>query len=412
MIIIDAIIINTVLILFPIFSYFLFSIYSKDAGHKVDDLVFDLAIYSSIYLILSHYEDIVLIKMVMLTIPLLIVYLKEKWEAILIISIVISIYYFSEGVNCLLIIFEFISYYILFKLAKKRSLNDYHILGIFTLIKIVTLSYILFQLESIINSYIIINYIISVIIYYFSIIFVYHLLDKCEKIEDYHIVAKELEEQKQFRESLFKITHEIKNPIAVCKGYLEMLNTDNQDYVEKYIPIIKQEIERSITLMNDFLELTKLKVECTEMNVTLLLEDVNEMVKGLVKERKIKWESDYFDYPVYINGDYKRLKQVLLNLIKNSIEAIKRKDGEIKLITKKQRHKLIISIIDNGIGMDRNTLKKIGKPYYTTKKGGTGLGVRLSKEIIEAHFGILQYKSKKSKGTTVVITLPFMKKSI
>ena len=113
---------------------------------------------------------------------------------------------------------------------------------------------------------------------------------------------------------------------------------------------------------------------------------------------------------IYIEGDYDRLKQVLINLIKNSIESIKKDDiGLIKLKINYTFKKVCIILEDNGIGMNKETLKRIGEPFYTTKKNGTGLGVKLSKEIVELHNGKIIYESKLGKGTMVKIFLPIKK---
>ena len=79
-------------------------------------------------------------------------------------------------------------------------------------------------------------------------------------ITNLHEMVSKLEKDNKLRDSLFKLSHEIKNPIAVCKGYLDMLNLENKDKSEKYIGIIKSEIDRSLNVMNDFMEYSKIKV--------------------------------------------------------------------------------------------------------------------------------------------------------
>ena len=109
----------------------------------------------------------------------------------------------------------------------------------------------------------------------------------------------------------------------------------------------------------------------------------------------------------YINGDYNRLNQVLLNIIKNSIEAVDiEKKSYIKIYTTLENEKIKIYIEDNGIGIPKENMKKISEPFFTTKQNGTGLGVLLSKEIIAAHNGKIEYNSEERIGTTVIITLP------
>ena len=110
---------------------------------------------------------------------------------------------------------------------------------------------------------------------------------------------------------------------------------------------------------------------------------------------------------IYLNLDYLRMKQVLVNVWKNALEA-KKEDEQlnVRVEVKETRNDIKIIIEDNGIGMDKDTLERITEIFYTTKASGNGLGVVLSKEIIEMHNGTINYKSTLGKGTTVTITLP------
>ena len=100
-------------------------------------------------------------------------------------------------------------------------------------------------------------------------------------------------------------------------------------------------------------------------------------------------ESDIY---TYVDAD--RIKQVLINLIKNSIEALeKEKNKQIKIILKQSKKYTTIQVIDNGCGISSQNIKRIGEPFFTTKEKGTGLGVALSKEIIELHNGRINYES-------------------
>ena len=106
------------------------------------------------------------------------------------------------------------------------------------------------------------------------------------------------------------------------------------------------------------------------------------------------------DDEIFINGDYNRLSQVLINIIKNSIESINN-DGKITINSKLKNNKYYLTINDNGCGMDSEVLEKIKEPFFTTKKRGSGLGVSLIYEIIEAHNAKINYESTYGKGTKV-----------
>ena len=232
-------------------------------------------------------------------------------------------------------------------------------------------------------------------------------IDKENEIVNFHISLKEIEKQKQVQNTIFKITHEIKNPIAVCKGYLDMFDINNQEHSKKYIPILKEEIERTLILIQDFLATSHVKINPEEMDMNLLLEEVIHNFKPILKQKKIVLESFIDDKEYYMMGDYYRLNQVLINLLKNAIEAMKEK-GKLHIHTEVEHQQLMIYIKDNGEGISDENLKKIVEPFFTTKENGTGLGVGLSIDIVKKHHGSIQYYSKQGIGTTVVLTFPLL----
>ena len=221
---------------------------------------------------------------------------------------------------------------------------------------------------------------------------------------------KELEKEKVLRTSLFKLTHEIKNPLAVCKGYLDMLDLNNKDKILKYIPIIKGEIERTLILMDDYLDYTKVKIQKEEVDIYLLLNDIIESLELFFKENKINLEYLVPDDELYLMVDYNRIKQVIVNILKNATEArdINKEELIIKIRTRVTKNYFKIIIEDNGIGMDKDVLEQVTDLFFTTKKNGTGLGTSLSKEIVELHGGKIKYLSEVGIGTTVIINLPII----
>ena len=244
---------------------------------------------------------------------------------------------------------------------------------------------------------------ISFFTFCIALFLVIQLFRQSDDILKLYKTMRELQEEKQIRESLFKITHEIKNPIAVCKGYLDMFDVNNQEHSRKYIPIIREEIERVLILLKDFLSITKIKVE---QDINLLLEDVIESFLPLITDRKIKIISHIKDDELYIMADYNRLSQVFVNIIKNSIEALENiENGVIEITIKENKNTIKVKVEDNGIGITSENIKRMKDPFFTTKQNGTGLGVYLSTEIVKAHNGSIQYASKE-KGTIVTITLP------
>lgn len=249
--------------------------------------------------------------------------------------------------------------------------------------------------------------ILLIIFLFFMSMLAIYIIALYGDIANVYNVLESDDEEKRLRDSMFKITHEIKNPIAVCKGYLDMFDVENEVHYGKYIPIIKQEINRTLMLMNDFLNLARLNIVKQRFNLTVLLEDVCEICASLAKSKKIRFRSHYQEYDIYVYADYERLKQVFINVIKNAVEALETTEcGEIIFNADSKLYKVVFTVIDNGPGMTKEQLLKVGEAFYSTKMNGTGLGVKFCREIIEAHNGTIQYLSKKNHGTRVIITIP------
>ena len=115
----------------------------------------------------------------------------------------------------------------------------------------------------------------------------------------------------------------------------------------------------------------------------------------------------YIDEEIFINGDYERLKQVLINVIKNAVEAMS-ENGLIEVIVKRNKKTVSLQIKDNGCGMTKEELSKIDDLFYSSKEKGLGIGVPLSREIISLHQGKMEYKSKENEYTKIIITLPLI----
>ncbi|MBE6144839.1 MAG: HAMP domain-containing histidine kinase [Firmicutes bacterium] len=398
----DSFLLSFIFITFPLLLYLFYVAHSKNIEKKENDLFLGLALFSSIYLLIKLGFNYIGEKNILLiNIPIIIAYIKNrKIEAILLSMIAIFYYIDSTSQLWILLIVEYIIYWTIYLLKEKNiiKINDYVFGSIVLSLKLI-MCLISNSSVNVVN-----NFIISYIIMCFVIMF----LKKGDDILKYHMTFKELENEKQIRLSLFKITHEIKNPLAVCKGYLDMLNTSNKEQCIRYIPIIKEEIDRTLLLLKDFLSVSKIKLDIDILDVTLLLEESLESLKTLLKEKGIALEFNFED-EIYINGDYNRLSQVIINIIKNSIEAIgDKKEGKITIKIETDNKYVAILFIDNGMGISKENLKRIKEPFFTTKPQGTGLGVSLSYEIIEAHHGTINYETEYGEGTKVTIKIPLM----
>lgn len=408
---VDGIIINLLYVLFPIILYLIFISYKKNEkkDQQEDLIVLSVMLITSLYLII-RFDTVYDLKfcIILCNIPLLISYLKNMKTTSICLSIGIIFYYIkSYNFNIYMLLFEYFIYFFVYMVVKKNKMNYRCLINSFVLIKGFVLSFQEFALIQNYHTFLFsfLYVLLLMLSFYFISYVVFYLLDHIEQILNFNHTLQELEREKVLKSSLFKLTHEIKNPIAVCKGYLDMMDGKDSKKIKKYLPIIKSEVERTLVIMDDFLDYSKIKIEKDILDMNMLIEDTLDSLKYIFYNNEVIIKRDLIDDDFYIEGDYNRLKQVLVNVFKNAIEA-KREDMIIKLKTSVKKKNFVIEIEDNGTGMDSETLSKIYDTFYTTKKNGTGLGVAISKEIIDSHDGTIKYESEFGVGTKVTIQLP------
>lgn len=397
----EIIILDIIFIVFPILCYVIYMFFAKTLQKEKNKLILDCALFTSIYLLfkygINEYNSIPLI---LFDIPLIIAYIKKRNISIVLITIILIFYYcICFSTNNIIVIISYIIYVVIYFIKYKYKKID------FLNISLIVKSIIFYS--AYLNSTNFFKVIIVILVFYIMTKCIINIFNNTQSVISLYNSLQKFEDDKQSKESLFKITHEIKNPIAVVKGYLDMYDVDNKQHSIKFIPIIKEEINRVLTLLEDFLCITKIKIEKEEMDLSLLLDDVKNSFELILKEHNVEFVCKDIN-ELYIEADYNRLKQVLVNVIKNGMESID-KNGLIKLSVNRNKNKVKIIVEDNGIGMSKAELEKIKEPFFTTKKIGTGLGIYLSNEIIHSHGGNIKYKSKEGKGTKVTITLPIKK---
>ena len=150
-----------------------------------------------------------------------------------------------------------------------------------------------------------------------------------------------------------------------------------------------------------------IKIEKKEINFSTLIDDIKDVLIPFFKAKNVSFYFEVEDEEnLIISVDYLRMKQVVLNIIKNAVESCTSNIGQVSTTVFKDSDSLYIYVKDNGSGMSKEVLENMLQPFYTTKEKGTGLGVSLSKEIIEAHKGNISYTSSLGKGTICKISLP------
>lgn len=404
--VIENVVINLIFILFPLMIYFIYCCYTSLNKNKYVNIVLLFSLFSSMYLFLKYGYSVNDSKILLFSnIPIVIAYIKKEYKVGILLSLFLIIYcYYVFNISILFMTIKFILYYICYFFFNKSKLNVSDFISVIAVVQAFFLSFEVFYAETL-YLYNIMEIFLLVGIFYVITFFVLFMFSFIDKLVSVFYQIKELEKEKELKNALFKLTHEIKNPLAVCKGYLDMLNINDKKNSEKYINILRQEIDRSLNIMNDFLDYNRIKINKELIDINYLLEDVYNSFKILNNSKNIKLKYRVIDDEIYVNGDYDRLKQVMLNLIKNSMEAIA-ESGNINISLDVDNNKCIINIIDDGEGMSDDTLNNIKNLFYTTKSFGSGIGVSLSNEIIKAHGGELNYYSKLGNGTRVEVILP------
>ncbi|SDZ23002.1 two-component system, sporulation sensor kinase A [Evansella caseinilytica] len=241
-----------------------------------------------------------------------------------------------------------------------------------------------------------------------------------QKEQGYGIMIKDITELKQNQRQLRHseqlsvigelaagVAHEIRNPLTSLKGFLQLME-DKDKTIASYKEIMASEIERINLIVNELLLLAKPKELNFQTKPLLpMMETVITIAKtqAILHNVQILLEYEESLAGVNVRCEENKLKQVFLNLLKNAIEAMV-SDGYIYVKIKKNHDRVLVQIIDEGIGIPQEKLANLGKRFYTTKENGTGLGLMLSINIIREHGGETEISSVEGQGTEVKVYLP------
>lgn len=405
----NDVVLNLILVMFPVLLYFIYNCYRELTCEKYNGVLLDLALASSMYLCF-RYGNIENNSMGLLfcNLPIVVAYLKRYSSVALLLSIFVVIYSYTYfDVSLVWLILKYGCYLGIYYFGCKREIRDNTFIIAIVVLQGFFLSFEYFYNFQYSDIGTLIEIVVMMILFYLLPFFLLYLFRLADQVTSLHLTVAQLEKDMQLKNSLFKITHEVKNPIAVCKGYLDMIDVNDREKCERYIPIIRQELKRSLDIMSDFMEFSKIKIDKEIIDVNMLLEEIESDLELLLGSRDIELKFKGVRDEVYIDGDYNRLKQVFINIVKNSMEAIEG-SGKIEVLTHILKGQYYIEISDNGCGMDEETVERVKEMFFTTKVKGSGLGVSLSNEIIKAHQGSINYSSKVGKGTKVVVKLPMV----
>jgi len=204
------------------------------------------------------------------------------------------------------------------------------------------------------------------------------------------------------------LAHEIRNPLEAISGAVEVIKLKGNINSNKgFYNIIKEEISTLNNFLDEFLNFARIKsYEFQKVNINNLINDISKLLEPMLENNNISLEKEFNNQKIYIQGDENKIKSVFTNILLNSIEAIN-ESGFIKIRVEDVEEHILIFVEDNGSGIKNEDLDKIFNPFFTTKKDGSGIGLSISKEIIEKHEGQIRVNSV--ENTVFKIKLPIYK---
>lgn len=204
------------------------------------------------------------------------------------------------------------------------------------------------------------------------------------------------------------MAHEIKNPLSSIKTFAEYLPEKYQDpaFREKFFRIVQSEIERINSIVQELSAFAKpAPPQLQLIHLNALLDDTLVLLSNQCLKQGVEVRNAFHQNGLTIHGDPQQLKQVLLNLFLNSLEAMP-SGGRLEVSAATDHQTLRLSIADTGSGIPSEKLQQVWDPFFTTKERGMGLGLAIVKGIVERHGGQISLRSRTGQGTVVEVSLP------
>ncbi|QDS37613.1 GHKL domain-containing protein [Brevibacillus brevis] len=246
---------------------------------------------------------------------------------------------------------------------------------------------------------------------FFGLWLLMSLFSKCVSDKELFIRHAQNEKIQTMSHVAASLAHEVRNPLTAVKGFLKLIqeSPENLVKIDQYIRISLDEIQRTEAILTEYLAISKpLKERHEIINVSEHLHAIREVMLPFANMHNVELTLQDFERPVTIKANPDEFKQVLVNFIKNAIEACSDiSEGKVSLDLLIERNKALLVIKDNGVGMDAGQISRLGMIYFSTKTTGTGLGLTYSYHVIHAIGGTVNVSSKPRVGTKFTIMLPY-----
>ena len=254
----------------------------------------------------------------------------------------------------------------------------------------------------------------------------YPLYDYDNKLRGIIITIEDITEERKLKEQMIEkdknrvltqivagISHEIRNPLTTIKAFVELIphKIDNDKFKGDLINVVPQELQRVDKLIGNLIDYSKPKSQNrTIFDLGEVISSSVSFIEHVIEENNISINID-IDQELWIYADKSQIKQVIINLLVNSKDAIVERGiydykGLINIVGYTKEKEVIVNFIDNGIGMDMEEVHRAFDIFYSTKEKGTGLGLSLSSQILKYNNGKISIESKKNLFTKISIRFP------
>jgi signal transduction histidine kinase len=234
-----------------------------------------------------------------------------------------------------------------------------------------------------------------------------------EKGKEKQIALLRAENLAAIGRALFEAAHEIKTPLVAIGGFADQVyrKLKSDDPNRRKLDVVIQETARLESLVNNMLDFGRtVELQTHKINLNELVLESLEVAQPLANKSGVVLKSDLdFSLPLF-TADAPRVKRVLLNLMTNAVQASSA-DEVVLIRTRSVKEWAVLDVIDCGCGINQEDYENVFQPFFSTKKGGSGLGLPIVKKIVEAHAGEISFLSNGQKGVTFRVRFPYRESS-
>ena len=222
-----------------------------------------------------------------------------------------------------------------------------------------------------------------------------------EEKERLYMQMAQISKTNLISEMAASVAHEIRNPMQVVKGYIQFMMTKSDQAYKAQYTLILEELERMNEIITNYLSLARNKTNQKELkNLASVITNIQPLIYAEAVNQGVELELQ-LEQNLIVSIDEKEIKQVILNLCRNAFDALGDKANKKVIIkTEKTQDEVVLSVIDNGVGIDPEYIEKVFDPFYSTKEEGTGLGLAVCHSIADRHGAKFEVASEPGVGST------------